>query len=221
MEKFFLRPFFSRDKLNVIDQQHVYRMKPFAKAEHLVETQRIDHFNRKFFRAHVTQPRRRIALLDGMPNCMHQVRLAHAHAAIKKQRVVRFRWLLRHRPRSRMRKFVRLANHERIERIPRIQLVIAAFKVQPRLLDRSCCRRPGWRCRHRLFFRAHILHPHRRHANLMKNRFDDFAVSARQHLPEHRRRNLHVNHVRVRTIQPRWLEPGRKGIDTDTRFYTF
>jgi len=90
VKNFFLRAFFSHDELNIVDQQHVHCMKPLAEAEHLVESQGVDHFNRKFFRAHVAQPRRRIALLDGMPDGMHQVRLTHSHPTVKKQRIVRF-----------------------------------------------------------------------------------------------------------------------------------
>src|SRR6266478_7453781 len=100
-------------------------MKPLAEAEHLVESQGVDHFNRKFFRAHVAQLRRRIALLDGMPDGMHQVRLTHSHPTVKKKRIVRFRWLLRDRSRSRMRKFVRLADHKRVKGVARVQLMIA------------------------------------------------------------------------------------------------
>ncbi len=194
-------------------------MKPLAEAEHLVESQGVDHLNHKFFRAHVAQPRRRIALLDGMPDGMHQVRLTHSPSTVKKQRIVRFRWLLRDRSRSRMRKFVRLADHKRVKRVARVRLMIAAFKIQPRLFHRSRC--GGGRRGHRLFFGADILHPHRRNAELVKNSLHDFAVRARQHLAKDGGGNLDINYVPIRAIQPGRLKPGVESIDADSGFYVF
>ncbi len=212
MKKLFLGALFSRDELDIVDQQDVHGVEAVAEADHAVKPQRIDHFDGEFFRADVTQPHRRIALLDGVPDGMHQVRLAHAHTAVEEQRVVGLRRLFGNGARSGMRKLVGLANHKRIERVARVQLVVAALKIQ------FCLPRPrrGHRRRlNRLLFRAYVLHLHIRRADLMKDGLDDLAVRARQHLPENGAGNLDVEGVAFRPVQPGRLEPGGKGVDAD------
>ena len=130
VKKFFLGALFSSDELDIVDEQDIHGVETVAETDHAVKAQRIDHFNREFLRADVTQPHRWITLLDGVTDGVHQVRLAHAHSAVKEQRVVRFRRLLSHRARSGMRKLVGLANHKRIEGVARVELVVAALKIQ-------------------------------------------------------------------------------------------
>jgi hypothetical protein len=217
VKKLFLGALFSGNELNIVNQQHTHSVKALAEAEHLVETQRVDHFNRKLFRAHIAQPRRWIPLLDGMPNGTHQVRLAHAYSAVQKQRVVCLGRLLGNRPRRCVRELIRLANHKRIKRVPRVQLMVPALEIQLGLLDRRCCSHCN--SRHRLFFGADILYPHCRYAQFVKNGLHDLAVSAREHVAKHGCGNLHVNDIRIGPVQPGWLEPGVKGIDADSGFY--
>ena len=57
-----------------------------------------------------------------MADRVHQVRLAHAHAAIHEQRVVGLGWSLRHSLRRGAGELVAIADHESIERIARVQL---------------------------------------------------------------------------------------------------
>src|SRR2546430_17616538 len=78
----------------------------------------------EFLRAHVAQPHGRVALLDGVPDSVHQMRLAHANPAVKEQRVVGFRRVFGNRTGRRMSKFVGLAQHERVEAVAGIELVV-------------------------------------------------------------------------------------------------
>ncbi len=54
MKKLFLRPLFSRDELNIVNQQHVHGVETVAETDHAVKTQGIDHFDGELFRAHIT-----------------------------------------------------------------------------------------------------------------------------------------------------------------------
>src|SRR5216684_3802602 len=163
------------EEMDIVDQQNVHGMEAVAETDHAVKAQRIDDFDGEFFRADIAQPHRRIALLDGVTDGVHQVRLAHAHAAVKEQRVVGFRRLLGHRARSGMREFVGLANHERIERVPQIELVVAALKIQFCLFHAADHRRRL----DRLLFRTHVLHFYAWRPDFMKDGLDDVAVRAR------------------------------------------
>src|SRR5947209_15498564 len=116
-----------------------------------------------------------------------------------------------------MRKLVGFAHHEGIKRVPRVELVVAALKIQFGLLD-AVRHRPSSR---RFFFGADVLHFQVRGSNFMENRLDDFTVSARQNLTEHGTRNLYEERVALRPVQPRGLEPVRKRVDADARFDAF
>ena len=199
MEEFFLRAFFSRDELNVVHQQHVHGVKTFAEADHAVEPQRVDHFDGELLCAYVAQAHRRVALLDGVPDGVHQVGLAHAHAAVQEQRVVRFGGLFRNGARRGVRKLIGLADHESVEGIAQIQLVVAALKIQfglPRF--GGCCRRRGYR----LFLAANVLDFNTGSSEFVEHRFDDIPVSAREHLPENRTGNLDEERLTLGTVQP-------------------
>src|SRR6202790_5154602 len=88
VEELFLGAFFSSDELDVIDQQDIDGVETVAETDHAIEADGVDDFDGEFFRADVTEAHRRIALLDGVPDSVHQVGLAHAHTAIEEQRVV-------------------------------------------------------------------------------------------------------------------------------------
>ena len=215
VEEFFLRAFFSRDELNVVHQQHVHGVKTFAEADHAVEPQRVDHFDGELLCAYVAQAHRRVALLDGVPDGVHQVGLAHAHAAVQEQRVVRFGGLFRDGARRGVRKLIGLADHESVEGIAQIQLVVAALKIQfglPRF--GGCCRRRGYR----LFLAANVLDFNTGSSEFVEHRFDDIPVSAREHLPENRTGNLDEERLTLGTVQPGRLEPSCEGVDADPGF---
>ena len=75
-----------------------------------------------------------LRFLTRVTDGLHQVGLAHAHAAVEKERVVGLRGLLGHGQRGRMRELVRRADDERFERVARVELMIDGIKIQPRLL---------------------------------------------------------------------------------------
>ncbi len=118
---------------------------------------------------------------------MHQVRLAHAHAAVKEQWVVGFGGLLGHGARCGVRKFVGLADHEAIEGIAQVELVVVVLEIEPGLFGG---RRGGSRCS--LFFRADVMDFQVGRAELVKNGFDDLAIGAREHLAEDGAGDLNV-----------------------------
>ena len=63
-----------------------------------------------------------IALLDEMPDRVHQVSLAHTHAAIEEQRVIGFRWTLGHGLAGGVCELVAIPDHEGVKGIARIEL---------------------------------------------------------------------------------------------------
>src|SRR5712691_1152850 len=211
VKKFFLRPLFSGDELDIVDQQNVDRVETVAEADHAVEAQRIDHFDRELFRADVTEPHRRIAPLDGVTDGVHQMSLAHAHSAIQEQRVVGFGRLLGDGACRGMREFVGLADDEGVESVARVELVVAALKIQLGLLHAG---NHGSRLG-RLFLGSHVMYFCVWRAELMKHGFDDVAIGARQDLPEHGAGYLDIERVALSTVQARGLEPGRIRIDAD------
>ena len=110
VKELFLRAFFPGDELNIVHEENIDRAEAVAKADHAVKAQRIDHFVGEFFGADIREPRRRIALLDQVADRLHQVRLAHSHSAIEKQRVVGLGGLLGDGLGRRVRELIRRAN---------------------------------------------------------------------------------------------------------------
>src|SRR5437879_9871668 len=55
----------------------------------------------------------------------------------------------------------------------------------------------------------------------MKHSLDDVSVRARQHLPEDGAGDLNVHGVPFGPVQPRRLEPRRKGVDADPGLHVF
>ena len=210
VKKLFLRSFFPGDELNIVHQQHIHGVKTLAEADHAVKAQRVDHLDGEFLRAHVAQPHGRVALLDGVPDSVHQMRLAHAHPAVKEQRVVGFRRVFGHRAGRRMRKFVGLAHHERVEAVAGIELVVARLKIQ---LGLSRLGQSRGRGRHRFLLAAHVLDLYVGGSELMEHRRDDVPVRAGEHLAENGAGNLNVQDFAFGPAQPCWLEPRRKGVD--------
>jgi len=110
---------------------------------------------------------------------------------------------------------VRLANHEGVERIPCIELVIAALKVQLRLLQTAGRRRrlDG------LFLRADVLDLRVRGAHLVEHRLDDLAVGAGQDLAEDGTRNLDEQGIALVPVKAGRLKPGGEGVNADPGFH--
>src|ERR1700730_6590027 len=130
VEELFLGALFTGDELDIIDQQNVDGMEPVAEADHAVEANGVDNFDSEFFRADVTEAHGRIALLDGVPDSVHQVSLAHAHASIEEERVVSLGGLLSHVPRRGVCELVGFADHETVKGVTGIQLMVAALEIE-------------------------------------------------------------------------------------------
>src|SRR5579862_4239352 len=218
VKKFFLGAFLAGYELNIVNQENVHRMKTLAEAEHFVEAQGVDHFNGEFFSADVAEARGGIALFDHVADGMHQVGLAHAHSTIEKQRVVGFGGLFGNGARRRVGKLVGLAYDEGLERVARVELVIAAFKIKLGLLGGRGGNN-GRRRGYRFFLRANVLHAGVGNAQLVKNGFDDFPVGAGEHLAEHTGGNLHKENFTFDPRQPGGLKPGAESVDADARLH--
>src|SRR5208282_1006306 len=165
----------------------------------------------EFFRADVTEAHGGIALLDGVPDGMHQVRLAHAHAAIKEKRVVGFGGLLGDGAGSGVRKFIGLADYEAVEGVAEVELMVAAFEIELGLLGTG----NNGSGRNRLFLGADVLHFGVGSAHLVEDSLDDLAISAGEDLAENGAGNLDEKNVTFLAIQPGGLEPGGISVDAD------
>ena len=123
---------------------------------------------------------RGIAFLDQVPDGLHQVRLAHAHTAIQKQRVVGLGRLLGDGLGRGVRELVRCAHDKRIKRVARIELMIDRIEIQARLLHGSIP------CRGRRFIlRAQKIQVRIAHAHFGQHGLQQLAVGFRQSLAEY------------------------------------
>ncbi len=116
-----------------------------------------------------------------------------------------------------MRKFIGLADDEGVEGVARLELIVAALKVQFRLLNRN----GGLRSRCGVFFGADVLHFQARHAKFVKNGANNFAISAGQDLAEDDGRDLYIKRIAIGLVQARWREPGRKRIEANPGLHSF
>jgi len=73
VEEFFLGPFFLGEELDVIHQQHIDIAELVAEAGHLVVAQRVDHLVGELLAGDIADGRLREALLDLVPDGLHQV----------------------------------------------------------------------------------------------------------------------------------------------------
>ncbi len=120
VEELFLCAFLRPQGLNVVDQQHVRSAVPGSQLGHAFVLDSGDHFIRETLAggvddAHAAARHQRPA------DCMHQMGLAHSHAAIYEQRVVAARRVDRNGLRRRVRELIARPHDERVEREMRIQ----------------------------------------------------------------------------------------------------
>ena len=136
VEELFLRALLLRDELNVVDQQHVDGAEAIAEAGHAIVAQRGDHLVGELLRRDVADACRGLAALHLVADGVHQVRLAHSHAAIEEERIVGARGPLGDGQRGGARKLVAVADDEVVEGVARIQLR-GGRPVEARLLRRA------------------------------------------------------------------------------------
>ncbi len=86
VEELLLRPFLLRDELNVVDEQNVHGAEAIAEAGHAVVAQRGDHLVGELLCGNVADAGGWLASLYFVADGVHQVGLAHAHAAIQEER---------------------------------------------------------------------------------------------------------------------------------------
>ena len=168
----------------------------------------------------------RLAALHLVADGVHQVGLAHAHAAIQEERIVGARRPLGHRQRGGARKLVAVADDEGVEGVARVELR-GGGPVEARLLGRARAarrRRRGRVRRHRaeaavLALRRNrgiLLGGHKTHVvELQRLQIDGFlnqvAVLVADVL-KLRRRHAHVERAARGVAVARGLEPGLEGL---------
>ena len=121
MEKFLLRPLFTTEKLNVVNQKKVGLAITFPEFYQITVLYRVDELvdeqlTRDIKHLHVL-PFRPDELADGL----HQMGLAQTDAAVNEQRIVRSRRRLRDSETGCVRDFVVRADDERFECVPRVE----------------------------------------------------------------------------------------------------
>jgi hypothetical protein len=122
VEELFLGAFFAGEELDVVDEQDVDAAELVAEAGHLVVAQRVDHVVGELLAGDVADGGLRLATLDFVSDGLHEVRLAHADAAIEEERVVGFGRTLGDGLAGGVGELVAGADDESVEGVARIQL---------------------------------------------------------------------------------------------------
>ncbi len=93
MEELLLRPLLSRQKLDVVDHQHIDMAIPLSEVHHLVVADGIDDLVRKLLCRQIGNPQVR-TLRHMIGNGVQQVGLAKPHTSVDEQGVIRLGRLL-------------------------------------------------------------------------------------------------------------------------------
>ena len=88
VEKLLLGAFFAAEDLDVVDQQHVGRAVVPVERLHAVELDAVDHLVHEALAGDVDDLHAGVVIHQRAADGVHQVRLAHAHAAVDEQRIV-------------------------------------------------------------------------------------------------------------------------------------
>ena len=121
VKKLGLGPFFSSQKLNVVDQQHVDGSIPLSEVDHTVVAYGVDHLVHEPLGRDVGELQVPIVLQDVLADSVHQVRFSQTHAAVDEQRVVGTRRSFGHGATRCVRELIRRADDERVEGVAGIQ----------------------------------------------------------------------------------------------------
>src|SRR5262252_9301449 len=122
MEKLFLSALFISKELNVIDQQHIGGAVALAQLWHALQANAGYHFIGEALTGSVDDPHTGAIGHERPPNGMHQMGLAHSHAAVEEERIVAAGWIGGHGSSGCVRELIAGAHHECVERESRIQL---------------------------------------------------------------------------------------------------
>src|SRR6476661_6324714 len=115
MEELFLRAFFSRDDVDVVDQQYVRRTVMPVKQRHSVELDRRNHLVHESLARRINDVQARVVIKQTSADCVHQMRLSDTHSAVDEKRIVAARRRLCHRLRSGVRELIRRTNYVAVE----------------------------------------------------------------------------------------------------------
>ena len=116
VEELLLRVVLADQELQVIHHQHMDRAQLRLELHGVVAAQRRDEAVHEFLRRHIGDGEVRILLAERPGDGVHQMRLAQAHAAIKKQRVeTGLGRALGHAAGAGMSEFIGLADNEAVE----------------------------------------------------------------------------------------------------------
>ena len=121
VKELFLRRVLASDELDIVDHQDVDRTKELLERNHVLVAKGLDKPVHELLRRKVNDVQSGRSLAQFPGNCLHQVRLAQANAAVEKERVERRGTALCHPAGRRVRQFVRLADDKALEREPRIE----------------------------------------------------------------------------------------------------
>ena len=121
MEELLHRRLFTRQKLDIVNQQNVNIAVNLLERRTLIVTNRVNEIVRELLRIHVAHPQIRVQILGVVADRVQQVGLTQTRTAVDEQRVVDNAGLLRHRESARVRKAVGLTNHEGVEGVVRVQ----------------------------------------------------------------------------------------------------
>ena len=90
VKKLFLGALFAGEELNVIDQKQIDIAEALTEAGHAVMLDAVNELVGELLAGNITDRKVRAVSLHLMPNGLHQVGLAHAHATVEEQWVVGF-----------------------------------------------------------------------------------------------------------------------------------
>ena len=121
MEELLHRRLFTRQELDIVNQQNVNIAVNLLERRTLIITNRVNEIVRELLRIYVAHAQIRVQVLGVVTDRVQQVGLAQTRTAVDEQRVVDNAGLLRHRESTRVCKAVGLANHEGIEGVIRVQ----------------------------------------------------------------------------------------------------
>ena len=121
MEELFHRRLFTRQKLDIVNQQNIDIAVNLLERRTLIVTNRVNEVIRELLRIHVAHPQIWVKILGVVADRVQQVGLTQPRTAVDEQRIVDNAGLLRHRESACVRKAVGLTNHEGVEGVVWVQ----------------------------------------------------------------------------------------------------
>ena len=131
VEELFLGPLLARDELDVVDQEQVDRAIARAELGGAIVADRVDQLVGESLRGEIRDRHAREEAHGLMTDGVQEMRLAEPDSAVDEERVVRARWELGHGLARRLGELVRRADHERVERVARVEPLDGAAARRP------------------------------------------------------------------------------------------